>query len=250
MVDITGKKDAMHMKEEYQRALNHSHGKLKKKVDWLYKMNRKLKDNLASVQKYKKDIISVEEERNELYNSLNNLLAKETNFEKEMMKLSKSGKGKSSVTIKPNIKDSDIDELKINAMQDYLDKYPKYVSKSSFKRILHKITHIEKGIKHTKKKYNRSVSGVLRELSYWPRNIMEAEDLVKRFKDTLEEGRDKLKSMRYLKSSLYRISSEREKMKVNIHTLYYRLEERENTIRQLKEEFKKAKRQDLEEMEY
>lgn len=238
------------MKKEYQEALDHAHDRLRKKVKWLYGMNHKLKDNLAAVQKYKKDISADEEERNELYRSLNNLMVKETDFEKEMMRLSKKGKGKTSVTIKPNIKDSDIDELKINAMQDYLDKYPEYASKSSFKKILEKISEIEKGIKITKKKYNRAVSEVLKELSYWPRNIMEAEDLVKRFKGTLKEGTNKLKNMRYLKSKLYKISSEKEKMKVNIHTLYYRLEESENTIKKLKEEVGKAKRQDLEEMDY
>lgn len=39
-------------------------------------------------------------------------------------------------------------------------------------------------------------------------------------------------------------------MKVNIHTLYYRIEEKENVVKGLKEEAEKAKRQDLEEMEY
>jgi len=56
--------------------------------------------------------------------------------------------------------------------------------------------------------------------------------------------------MRYLRSIAYKLASEREKMKVNIHTLYYRIEEMENTIKKLKEGSEKAKRQDLEEMEY
>lgn len=39
-------------------------------------------------------------------------------------------------------------------------------------------------------------------------------------------------------------------MKVNINTLYYKIDERENTVKQLKEEYLKAKKQDLEEMDY
>jgi len=248
MIDITGKQDAIAIKEEYQRALDYSHERVKNKIDWLYGMNHKLKDNLASAQKLKKDILADEDEKVKLYSSLNNLLNKETNFEKEMMKTSQKGRKTSSVKINPRFKD--VDEVRFNAMQDYLDKYPEYASKSSFKNILSKISEIEAGIKDTRKNYNRAVSEVLRELSYFPRNIMEAEDLVKRFKDQLKEGNEKLKKMRFLKSFVYKLSSEKEKMKVNIHTLYYRIEEYEKSIQKLKEEVEKAKRQDLEEMEY
>ncbi len=167
-----------------------------------------------------------------------------------MIKLSQKERKKSYITIKPKFKDSDIDNFKINAMQEYLEKYPEYASKSSFKNILEKITEIEKGIKETKKKYNFHVSEVLRELAYWPRNLIEAEDLVKRFKDILKGGNEKLKNMRYLKSIFYKLASEKEKMKVNIDILSYQIEIKENTIKQLKEEVAKAKRQDLEEMSY
>jgi hypothetical protein len=250
MVDITGKKDALKIKEEYQGALNHTHGAIKNKIDWLYGMNHKLKDNLALVQKYKKDILSDQEERDSLYTSLNNLLLKETNFEKEMLKESNKNKKSSKVIIKPRIKDSDIDDFRINAIKDYLDKYPEYASKSSFKKILEKITEIESGIKHTKNKYNHHVSEVLRELAYWPRNIMEAENLVKRFRSQFNEADEKLKNMRYLKSIFYKFASESTKMNVNIHTLYYKVDEFESTIKQLKEEYLRAKKQDLEEMDY
>ncbi len=167
-----------------------------------------------------------------------------------MMETSQKGKKTTKVTIKPRIKDSDIDDFRINAMQEYLTKYPEYASKSSFKKILDEISQIEKGIKATKKTYNHHISEVLKELSYWPRNIMEAEDLIKRFKKELKEYQERLDKMRYNKSVFYKLTSEREKLKVNIHTLYYRLEEKENTVKQLKDEVAKAKKQDLEEMDY
>ncbi len=250
MIDITGKKDAIAIKEEYQKALDYVHRQIEKKIKWLYRMNHKLKDNLALVQKYKKDIVADEEEKLQLYATLNNLLVKETNFEKEMLRTFQKGKKNTKVTIKTKIKDSEVDDFRINAVQEYLDKYPEYASKSTFKKILDKITEIEKGIKNTKKKYNSAVSKVLKELAYWPRNLMEAEDLVKRFKNQLKEAKEKLSKMRYLKSIAYKLASEKEKMKVNIHTLYYRIEEMENTINQFKREVAKARKQDLEEMDY
>lgn len=250
MVDIIGKKDAIAIKEEYQKALNFAHEDVKKKINWLYDMNHKLKDNLAAIQKLKKDVIADEDEKHTLYTNLFNLLKDEKKFEKEMMVLSKKGNKTTKVIIKPKFKDSDIDDLKINAMQEYLDKYPEYATKSSFKKILDKIENIEKGIKDTKKKYNFHVSEVLRELSYWPRNILEAENKIKRFKDQLKEGKEKLSQMRYRKSIFYKLAGEKEKMKVDIHTLYYRIEEYEDTLKKLKEEAEKAKKQDLETMDY
>jgi hypothetical protein len=249
-MDIIGKKDVLKIKEKYQKALDYTHNSIRKKVKWLYGMNHKLKDNLALVQRYKKDIVSDQEERDSLYTSLNNLLIKETDFEKEMLKEANKNRKNSKVIIKPKIKDSDIDDFRINAIHDYLDKYPEYVSKSSFKKILDKIAEIETGIKYTKKKYNHSISEVLRELSYWPRNILESENLVERFRKQLNEANNKIKNMRYSKSVFYKLASESTKMNVNIHTLYYKVDEYEATIKQLKEEYLRAKKQDLEEMEY
>ena len=250
MVDITGKKDAIDKRNEYQDALDYVHKEVKDKIHWLYKMNHKLKYALSDTQKYKKNIIADGEEKLELYAILNNLLVKETDFEKEMFKTSQKGKKNTKVIIKPKIKDSEVDNFRINAVQEYLDKYPEYASKSSFKKIIDKISDVEAGIKKTKKRYSEEVSKVLRELSYFPRNIQEAEDLIKIFKIQLKEGNEKLKSMRYLKSIAYRLASEKEKKKVTIHTLYYRMEKMENTIKTLKMEVSKTKRQDLEEMDY
>jgi hypothetical protein len=245
-----GKTDAIYVKTEYQNALDYTHGQVKKRIKWCSMMNRKLKNFLASVQKYKKDIIADQEERASLYQNLSNLLSKETNFEKEMLKISKKGKKNTRVSIKQNMKYSEIDDFRINAIQEYISKYPEYVSKSTYKKVLEKITEIEKGIKITKKKYNRAVSEVLKEIAFWPKNIMQSEDLVKLFREQMEEGQNKLKNMRYLNSIFYRLASEEEKAKVNIHTLYYRMDNMENIIKQLKEEVNRAKKQDLEEMDY
>lgn len=247
MVDITGKKDAIAIKEEYQSALDYAHEKVKRNVKHLYEMNHKLKYAKADAVKYKKNMVADEQEKAELYATLNNLLVKETNFEKEMLTTSQKGKKNTKVVLKPKIKDSDVDDFRINAVQEYLEKYPEYASKSTFKKILDKIGDIEHGIKRTKKKYNEKVSIVLRELEYFPRVIMESKDKIEVFRKQLKEGNEKLKNMRFLRSIAYKLSSEREKMKVNIHTLYYRIDEFEKTILQLEKEIEETKEQYLEE---
>jgi hypothetical protein len=242
-MDLTGKKDAIFIKEEYQKALDHVHEEVKSKVKWLQGMNHKLKDNQAAIQKYKQHIKADEEEREELYRSLTNLLMTELEHEGKMFKELKKRSSKTKTIIKPKIKDSDVEEFKINSSEEFQNNYPKYASKSSFKNILCNISEIENGIKQTKKKYNRAVSEVMRELSYWPKNIMQAEDLIKRFKEQLKEAKHKLTNMRYLNSIFYKLSSEKEKQKVNLHTLYYRMEELENTVKKLKEEVTSAEKE-------
>ncbi len=252
MIDIFRKKDAIAIKEEYQEALNYTHRKIDNKVKWIYMMNHKLKDNFALIIKYKKDIVADEEEREGAYNALGNLLKNEKGHEgnlweettkmyKEIFK-NRIGKGTkiSQKTKRGN------QEVRFNSMIKVIDKYLEYQTKDAFRKIMEKIISIEKGIKETKKKYHKAISEVSGELLYWDRNIMEAEDLIKRFNNQLKEGTEKLKKMRYLKSIIYRLASEREKMKVNIHTLYYRVEERGNTIKQLKNEFEEMKKKDLE----
>lgn len=238
MVDVTGKQDAIAIKEEYQKALDYAHEKVKSNIKHLYEMNHKLKYAKADAKKFKDDMVADEEEKAKLYESLGNLLNKETDFEKEMMKTSQ--KGKKATTIK--VKNKDVEDVNV-AMREYLDKYPEHATAPRFKSILEDIRRIEDGIKNTKKKYNEQVSIVLRELEYFPRVIMECEDKIEVFRKQLKEGTDKLNKMRYLKSVFYKLSSEQEKMKVNIHTLYYRIDEFEKTLQQLKKEVEDTKNQ-------
>jgi hypothetical protein len=242
MVDITGKKDAISKKKEFQDALDYSHKSVKNMVKHLHEMNHKLKEFHANTKKHKKDIVADEEEKLALYSSLNNMLLKETNFEKEMMKTSRKGATK-KISIKTKFKD--VDDVRFNAMQDYLDKYPEYASKSSFKKILDKIEKVESGIKEAKKKYNRSASDLGKELDYWPKNIMHTKDLINRFKTQKKQFEDKLSKMRFVKSIAFKLSSETEKDKVRIHDLYYRLEESENNVNQLEREYLEVKKEGI-----
>jgi len=236
------KQDAINKRNEYQDALDYSDKGVKNIVKHLHGMNHKLKGFHADTKKYKKNLEADEEEKIELYASLNNMLLKETNFEKEMMKTSQKGKPK-KVSVKAKFKD--VDDVRFNAMQEYLDKYPEYASKSSFKKILDKIERIESGIKDTKKKYNNSASQLGKELDYWPKNLMRARDLVNRFKTQKEQFEEKLSKMMYVKSIAFKLASETVKDKVRIHDLYYRIEENENTIKQYEEEVQEVKKEGL-----
>lgn len=256
MVDITGRKDAIAVRWEYQQALDWAHEKVKKKVHFLYKMNHKLKYGMSDIQKYKKDIIANEQERETAYESLGNLLKNEKGHEgtlwgetssmyKEISKNQKS----SGARIKQGTKHGD-QEIKFASMVKVLDKYPQYQTKSSFKEIRDKIMKVEKNIKIIKTKYNEAVSRTIREIAYFPRNIREGEDMIKKFEDIMKKGCDKLEGLRFNKSFLFKLSGENKKNETKIHTLYYEMDNYKNTIQQLKEEVEKAKKQDLEEMEY
>jgi hypothetical protein len=242
-MDLTGKKDAEFMKERYQSAINETHGVVKSKVEFLYKMNHKLKGPMADINRLQKDMRADKEERADLFESLQNLLTKETNFEEKMWKTTQKGKKVKSITVNQKFKDSDIEEARYDAMMDYIKKYPKYASKSSFSSILDKISEIEKGIKKTKKEYHKAISDAKREISYFPRNIMEAKNKVKAYKDKLSEGKEKLGGMRYLKSILFRMSSEQNKLGVSLDTLNHKMNQYEDTIHKIEEEVKSAEKE-------
>ena len=239
---ISRKQDAINKKKEFQDALDFSHEGVRGMVKHLHEMNHKLKGFHANAKKYKKNLEADEEEKVSLYNNLNNMLLKETSFEKEMMKTSQKGKPK-NISVKAKFKD--VDDVRFNAMQDYLDKYPEHATKPTFKRILNNIEKVEAGIKETKKKYNKVASELGKELDYWPSNIMNAKNKIKRFITQKKQFEEKLSKMSYLKSIAFKLSSETTKDKVRIHDLYYRLEESEDTVNQLEREYKEVKKEDM-----
>ncbi|MFA5333678.1 MAG: LemA family protein [Candidatus Nanoarchaeia archaeon] len=240
MMDITGKKDAMYLKKRYQEKLNQQHKVIGDKRHFVYKMNHKLKSALGDIQKFASDIEANQEERANLYNSLQNMLSKETDFEEKMLKLSQKGKKVKSIIINQKFKDSDIEEARYDTMREYLEKYPKYASKSSFSEIIEQIKKIESGIKKTKTDMNKAVSDALKEISYFPRNILEFRDIVKKYQDILKEGKEKTENNRYVKSFLFKLLSEEEKQKMLIDTINHNPEHFETSINQIEKEFKKA----------
>lgn len=237
---ITGKNDAKFLRERYQQKLNQQHGVINNKRDFFYKMNHKLKAALGEIQRLASDMEADQEERADLYNSLQNLLTKETTFEEKMLKTSQSGKKVKSIVINQKFKDSDIEEARYDNMMNYLEKYPKYASKSSFSELLEQIKKVEAGIKSTKKDMNRSVADALKEISYFPRNILEFRDLVDKYKQVLEEGKQKTENNRYVKGFLFKFLSEEDKHGLLIDTINHNPEHFESSVNQLEKEVKEA----------
>jgi len=184
-----------------------------------------------------------EEERKKLYESLSNLLKEETNFEEKMWKTTQKGKKVKAITINQKFKDSDIEEARYSDMMDYLRRYPKYASKSSFSTILNKITEIEKGIKKTKNEFHKAISDGTREISYFTRNLMEAKNNIRTYRRILKEGKEKLEDMRYRKGFFFKISSETSKLGVSLDTLNHKIDEKEDTIKQIEKEVNDAKKE-------
>ena len=56
MVDLTGRKDAIAIRDRYQRRADEVHHTIREKVEWLYKMNHKLKYAMADASRLTKDI--------------------------------------------------------------------------------------------------------------------------------------------------------------------------------------------------
>jgi hypothetical protein len=133
MVDITGKQDAIVIKEEYQKALDYAHEKVKSNVKHLYEVNHKIKYARAEAKKFKENMVADEEEKTKLYESLWNLLKQEKNFEKEMMTLSQ--KGKKATTIKIKNKDVVIDMI-LSMFRGYIlaQHYKTSITKNEIKR--------------------------------------------------------------------------------------------------------------------
>jgi len=237
---ITGKNDANFLRERYQQKLNQQHGVIKDKRDFFYKMNHKLKAALGEIQRLASDMEADQEERADLYNSLQNLLTKETDFEEKMLKTSQNGKKVKSIIINQKFKDSDIEEARYDTMKDYLEKYPKYASKSSFSDILEQIKKVESGIKKTKKDMNKSVADALKEISYFPRNFLEFRDYVNKYKQILEEGKQKTENNKYVKGFLFKFLSEEDKQGLLIDTMNHNPEHFETSVNQLEKEVQEA----------
>jgi len=242
-MDLTGKKSAKFLKERYQRKLNQQHKVVKDKRDFFYRMNHKLKKSLSEIQEFASNLEADLESRASRYNSLQNLLNKETDFEERMWKTTQKSQKVKSVTVNQKINNSEIEEAKFDSMMQYLEKYPKYASKSSFSKLLDEIKEVESGIKRTKKNLNKAVAEALKEISYFPRNIVEFRDYVKKYTNVLREGSEKVNNSRYVKGLLFKFLSEEDKQELLIDTLNHNPEHFENSVNQLEKEVNQAEKE-------
>ena len=240
MVDITGKKDALFLKKRYQERLDEQHGLLKRKLDWLRMMNHKLKDALKEMQRLGADIEADEEERKKLYFSLNELLDKEMKHEGGMFEKYVPAIENNSFSQHQRFKDSDIEEAIFGNVMSFLDKYPEYRTRESFKNLINQIEKVEAGIKATKKQMNSAVADALNEIAYFPRNFIEYRDLDKKYYEILGEGTERIENCRYVKGRLFQMLTEEDKKNILIDTLNHDPDHFKNTVDRLEIEVKKA----------
>ena len=247
---LSGKKDAMTLRNRYQTEIDNAHTALVNAVHYVESKSTELKSAYNFAQGLKKDVESHETERANLYESLGNLLNKETDFEKTMWKDTIKNQKVKNLTIKQKFKDSDIDEMKYNSMQEYLKQYPEYASKSSFKKILDNIEKKETEIREMKQKYNNSVSKYNFLHSDIEISIVKATHNLKSYKGLLQEGLDKLANTRYHKSIFFKFASEETKAKVTINTLNHRMDKFESVLDTIKKGLSKNEDKTFKEMEY
>jgi len=247
---LTGRPNAIYLKNKYQRELDNACAALVNMVHYIEEESKKLRYSFNKSQGLKHDIAAYETERIGLYNTFNDLLKKETNFETNMWKITQKNIKNNSLKIKQNFKESDVDEIKFNSMMDYIKQYPEYISKSSFKLLYENIIKKEKDIRESKKQYNETVSKYNYYLSLFNKYLKKSEDKILNYYDILKEGKEKLDNSRYRKGIFYKISSEKNKDEVNLNLINHRIEQFKNTLEILKKEFINNKDKSFEEMEY
>jgi hypothetical protein len=247
---ISGMPDAIFLRNKYQTELDNAHASVVNMVHYSEEDNRKLKEAFNKAESLKRNIQAHETERERSYNSLGNLLNKETDFEKGMWKNTLDKNKVKAITVKQKFKDTDIDEIRYDAMNDYLRQYPEYTSKSTFKTILFDIRYKEKEIREEKSNFNKSVSEYNYLLSNVEKSLRKAEDKIVAYHKVLDEGQKKLGECKYINSIFYRMATEENKAKVTLDTLKHRMEQFIHTLDIIKSEFANAQRRLFEEMKY
>lgn len=247
---LTGRPDAIFLRNKYQKEMDNAWAAFVNMVHYVEEESQKLKDAYTTAQGLKQDIKAHESERADLYDSLGNLLTKETDFEDKMWKTTQKGKKVKSITVKQNIKESDVDEMRFDSMMEFLKQYPEYASKSSFKKLLDKIDQKEGEIRQAKKTYNDAVSKYNYFLSFFEKHIQKAEDKLEAYNNVFKEGKEKLDHCRYKKSVFYKMASEEVKAEVNLDTLNHRVDQFKNTLKIMKGELAQNQRKTFTEMEY
>lgn len=247
---LTGSNDAIFLRNKYQPELDNAHAAIVNMVHYVEEKTSDAKKVYHQAKGLKQNIGAHLAERSDLYETLGNLLNKETHFEFDMWRTTQENKKVTKVNIKQKFSDSDVDEMKFDSMLEYLKQYPTYASKSAFKEILDKINNKEQEIRKEKEHYNSTVSDYNYEISVLDKEIVKAEDKFSAYDRVLQEGTKKLDNCRYCKSFFYRLASEKKKAEVNLDTITHRTEQFRNTLNLLKGQYEQYKGDMLVELNY
>jgi len=248
---LTGKDDAMFLKNQYQEILDERLDEIQEYTRYLEVKSGELKDVWAKIPAVKKNIEAHEKERAQLYSSLENILTKETDFEHKMWQTTQKGRKVKSITVKNKFKDSDVDEMRYDSMMDYLEQYPKYHSKSSITEIVSNIKQKESDIRKETEKYNALISDYNFRINTFEKDIQKGEDKFDAYNKVRKEGEDKVNNAGYNKGFLRPFQTEQEKAASTLDLFdHQRIDQYKNTISRIKGEFFSDKKKVFTDMEY
>lgn len=234
-MDITGKRDAINIREKYQKTLDSAYSVIVSKVEFLYGMNHKLKWAMSEIFRLEKDTVVNIDEKSELIRELSSILERENLLIKEHLGMRlKQSENVTSITQKLRV--SEMEDVNYQSMMDNFRYMPRTEIKSGIDYQRNKIVELQKNIAVAKRELNKNVSDAKREIAYFPRNFLEIRNDVAFYKNLLSEAYDKLDNMRYPRGVLYKIASETTKLKVDIDVINHKVDNLEYTVNRLEQE--------------
>jgi len=251
---ISGRSDAVFLRNKYQNELDNANVAIVEHVHFLENKMKELKGAFDNAQRLKKNIEAHLDERKTLYENLENLLANEKGHEKEMwfetlQSRIQEMKDK-NITVFPKLKDSDVESMNIGSTLDHPKQYPDSKIKDRYQKILNDIEWKEKEIRKERELYNGAVSSYNFFLTPFEKNIQKAEDKFSAYDKILQEGTKRSNDCRYSGSIFYKLSSEKSKDEISLNTLSHRVEQFKNTLDIIKRNLSQYETKKFVEMQY
>jgi hypothetical protein len=251
---ITGRSDAVFLRNKYQTELDNANAAIVNHVHYLEDKMKELKGAFDNAQRLKKNGDAHLEERKTLYENLENLLANEKGHEKEMwfetLKSRIQEMKDKSITVIPKIKDSDVESMNIGSTLDHPKQYPDSKIKDRYEKILNDIEWKEKEIRKERESYNGAVATYNYFLTPFEKNIQKADDKFSAYDKILHEGKNRLNDCRYSGSIFHKLSSEKSKDEITLDTLSHRVEQFRNTLGIIKGNLSQYETKKFVEMQY
>lgn len=251
---ISGRSDAVFLRNKYQTELDNAHAAIVNHVHYLEDKMKELKGAFDNAQRLKKNIEAHLEERKTLYENLENLLTNEKGHEKEMwfetLKSRIQEMKDKNITVFPKLKDSDVESLNIGSTLDHPKQYPDSKIKDRYEKILKDIEWKEREIRKERESYNGAVSSYNYFLTPFEKNIQKAEDKFVAYDKIFKEGEKRLSECRYSGSLFQKFSSEKANDEISLDTLSHRAEQFRNTLDIIKRNLSQYETRKFVEMQY
>jgi hypothetical protein len=251
---ISGRSDAVFLRNKYQTELDNAHAAIVNHVHYLEDKMKELKGAFDNAQRLKKNIEAHLEERKTLYENLENLLANEKGHEKEMwfetLKSRIQEMKDKNITVFPKIKDSDVESMNVGSTLDHPKQYPDSKIKDRYEKILNDIEGKEREIRKERESYNGAVSSYNYFLTPFEKNIQKADDKFVAYDKIFQEGTKRLNDCRYSASIFHKFSSEKAKDEISLDTLSHRAEQFRNTLDIIKRNLSQYETKKFVEMQY